>query len=221
MRRIPIAELLVSEEKLAELAALLRGGGVAAIPTETFYALATDPRNAVGVERILRAKGRLESQKPLLVLFSEPAQLEGLGVTAPAGGLERYLRLWPAPLTVLLRISHPLPAAAGEARLAVRVPDHEKLRELLSALGNGLTATSANRSGGEPALDPSAAAALLAGEDAMVIDGGVLPGGPPSTLAAIEGGWPVVLRKGRFPTERLMAAFARSTEESWNDAHKD
>jgi tRNA A37 threonylcarbamoyladenosine synthetase subunit TsaC/SUA5/YrdC len=37
----------------------------------------------------------------------------------------------------------------------------------------------------------------------MVVDGGVLPGGPPSTLVAIEEGGPVVLRTGRFPVERL------------------
>jgi len=34
------------------------------------------------------------------------------------------------------------------------VPDHERLRELLAALGHGLTATSANRSGEEPIVDP-------------------------------------------------------------------
>jgi L-threonylcarbamoyladenylate synthase len=204
--------------------ALLRRGGVLAIPTESSYGLGADPRNPAGVEAIYRIKQR-ERGKPLPVVVSGRGQLAELGVDLGAGPnlyiVERLCELWPAPLTVLLRISHPLPAAAGEARLAVRVPDHEKLRELLSALGNGLTATSANRSGGEPALDPSAAAELLAGEDAMVVDGGVLPGGPPSTLAAIEGGWPVVLRKGRFPTERLMAAFAHSTEERRNDAHKD
>jgi len=68
-----------------------------------------------------------------------------------------------------------------------------------------LTATSANRSGGEPVLDPAELPELLAGEDAMIVDGGVLPGGPPSTLVAIRGEGLVVLRPGRFPAERLAA----------------
>ena len=103
----------------------------------------------------------------------------------------------------------------------MRVPDHERLRELLAALGHGLTATSANVSGGEPVLDPARAAELLAGEDAKVVDGGVLPGGPPSTLVAIEGDGLVVLRTGRFPAERLMETFARSsTGESSNAVPK-
>jgi len=59
---------------------------------------------------------------------------------------------------------------------------------------------------GEPILDPEGAAALLAKEDAAVVDGGVLPGGPPSTLVAIEETGPVVLRFGTFPLERLREA---------------
>jgi tRNA A37 threonylcarbamoyladenosine synthetase subunit TsaC/SUA5/YrdC len=83
---------------------------------------------------------------------------------------------------------------------------------LLAALGHGLTATSANRGGEPPIVDPAALADLLAGEDAMVVDGGVLPGGPPSTLVAIEGDRVVVLRSGRFPAERFEEDL-RSTEE--------
>jgi tRNA A37 threonylcarbamoyladenosine synthetase subunit TsaC/SUA5/YrdC len=39
--------------------------------------------------------------------------------------------------------------------------------------------------------------------DSAVVDGDILPGGPPSTLVAIEASGPVVLRTGIFPVERL------------------
>jgi tRNA A37 threonylcarbamoyladenosine synthetase subunit TsaC/SUA5/YrdC len=87
------------------------------------------------------------------------------------------------------------------------------LRRLLAGLGHGLTATSANQSGGAPVLDPQGAAALLAGEDAMIVDGGILPGGPPSTIMAIEESGPVVLRAGSFPVERLRACLTRQPME--------
>ena len=194
-------------DPIAPLQALLARGGVLAIPTESSYGLGADPRNPVGVAAIYRIKRR-EAGKALPVVVAGREQLAPLGVSLGAGAnlyiVERLFELWPAPLTAVLPISRPLPAAAGDQRLAVRVPDHERLRELLAALGHGLTATSANRSGGEPVLDPGAAAELLAGEDAIVVDGGLLPGGPPSTLVAIEEGGLEVLRTGRFPTERLM-----------------
>ena len=183
---------------------LLRRGGVLAIPTESSYGLGADPRNRKGVEAIYRIKGR-EPRKALPVVVADLGQLADLGIDPDLSILKALSACWPGPLTAVLPISGPdeIPAAAGEPALAVRIPGHEGLRGLLAGLGHGLTATSANLSGEEPVLDPKGAADLLEGEDAVVVDGGVLPGGPPSTLVAIEEGGPVVLRTGKFPVERL------------------
>jgi L-threonylcarbamoyladenylate synthase len=204
---------------------LLARGGVLAIPTESSYGLGVDPRNLLGVEAIYRIKER-EAGKALPVVVAGREQLDALGIDPNLNIIvehivERLFEVWPAPLTAVLPIARPLPASAGEATLAVRVPDHEGLRSLLAELGHGLTATSANRSGEAPLLDPAEVARLLAGTDAVVVDGGILPGGPPSTLVAIEEDGLVVLRTGRFPHERLREAFARSSKgESRNDAPK-
>lgn len=199
-------------DPLGPLRALVARGGVVAIPTESSYGLGADPRNPQGVETIYRIKGR-EGSKALPVVVADAGQLAGLGIDPSLDIVQRLLAFWPGPLTAALPIVQPLPASAGETTLAVRVPGHERLRELLAALGHGLTATSANRSGEPPVLDPAAAADLLAGEDALVVDGGVLPGGLPSTLVAIEGEGLVVLRVGSFPIERLQEELRRSPRE--------
>ena len=199
-------------DPVAPLRDLLARGGILAIPTESSYGLAVDPGNPAGVAAVYRVKRR-EAGKALPVVVAGAAQLASLGVDPNLYIVRRLLALWPAALTAVLPIAHPLPASAGARSLAVRVPAHAALRELLSALGHGLTATSANLSGGEPILDPAAAAELLAGEDATVVDGGILPGGPPSTLVAIEGEGLRVLRAGSFPAERLLQALGRSGEE--------
>ena len=195
-------------DPVAPLRDLLARGGVLAIPTESSYGLGVDPRNPAGVETVYRIKGR-ERGKALPVVVADLAQLADLGIDPDLPILEPLSACWPGPLTVLLPLACPLPAAAGEPTLAVRIPGHDGLRRLLAELGHGLTATSANRSGGAPVLDPEAAARLLAGEDATVVDGGILPGGLPSTLVAIEEAGPVVLRSGRFPVERLRAQLRR------------
>jgi L-threonylcarbamoyladenylate synthase len=197
-------------DPVAPLRALLARGGVVAFPTESSYALGVDPWNRTGVEAIYRIKAR-ETGKALPVVIAGRGQLAGLGIDPDVHIVERLFAVWPAPLTVILPVARPLPASAGGGSLAVRVPDHAELRELLAALGHGLTATSANRSGGEPILDPADLGALLAGEDTLVVDGGVLTGGPPSTLVAIEEAGVVVLRTGRFPAERLDQDLGRST----------
>jgi len=185
-------------DDVAPLRELIARGGILAIPTESSYGLAVDPRSAAGVEAIYRVKER-ERGKPLPVVAADLAQIAALGVAADDEAVRRAAPLWPAAFTVVAPIAEPLPASAGERMLAVRIPDHAELRSLLSALGTALTATSANRSGEPPLLDPAAVALLLATEDAVVVDGGTLAGGFPSTLARwTDAGW-TVLRPGRFP----------------------
>jgi tRNA threonylcarbamoyl adenosine modification protein (Sua5/YciO/YrdC/YwlC family) len=184
------------------LRALLARGGIVAIPTESSYGLGVDPRSEAGVEAVYGLKAR-ERGKPLPVVAADVSQLAALGIAADDPAVRRAARVWPAPLTVLAGLRHPLPASAGERELAVRVPDHPALRHLLHELGTPVTATSANRSGEPALLDPPGVAALLAGADAVIVDGGRLVGGPPSTLAAWRGSRWEVLRPGRFPVDAL------------------
>jgi L-threonylcarbamoyladenylate synthase len=196
VNRIPLAELLGSSREIASLRAILSEGGVAAIPTETFYALAAEPRSETGVARIFRIKGR-DDGKPLLVLFSERSTLAALGVAADSPTLDRFLQIWPAPLTVVLPLSAPIAASRSATVLAVRMPADAAVLELLSALGP-LTGTSANRSGAPSLSDPDAVANALGDDLDVLVDGGRTPAGPPSTVLDATQTPPVVLRPGAF-----------------------
>lgn len=189
------------------LRALLDRGGVLAIPTESSYGLAADPWNPEGIARVYRLKGR-DAGKALPLVAADLTQVAALGVDPESPELARLARVWPAPLSAVLPVAGELPvaadlvAAALDGTVAVRIPAHAGLRGLLAALGRPLTATSANRSGEPPVLDPDEAERLLAGEDAAVVDGGRLPGGPPSTLVRFVGGAGgeiEVLREGAVP----------------------
>jgi L-threonylcarbamoyladenylate synthase len=197
-------------EPVGALAAAIDRGAVVAIPTESSYGLAVDPRDAAAVARVMALKGR-DAGKPLPVVVAEEAALRALPVDRECEALRRFAALWPAPLSLLLPLTAPLAAAAGEPSVAVRVPAHPLLRRLLAALGRPLTATSANLAGDPAILDPTAAAELLAtgGEESWLVDGGMLPGGLPSTLVAVERGEVRILRVGRFPSDRLLEGVIR------------
>ncbi|MDX1503938.1 MAG: L-threonylcarbamoyladenylate synthase [Thermoanaerobaculia bacterium] len=187
------------------LARLFARGGVAAIPTESSYGLAADPRSARGVAAVFAAKGR-PAGKPLPVVAADLGQIRALGLVVDAEERAGWTALWPAPLTLLLPVTRPLPAAAGSGRCAVRVPAHRRLRGLLEALGHPLTATSANRSGEPPILEPARLTPLLIRSDAMIVDDGTLPGGPPSTLARLDPEGLTIVRPGALSREALTAA---------------
>jgi len=194
---VGLRDLLASPERLAELGRALARGGVAAIPTETFYGLAADPRSREGCARVFAIKGR-DAGKALPVLVASAADLEGLGVVAPPAALARFGALWPAPLTAVFALAAALPCTSGERSLAVRVPAHPELRRLLARTGP-LTGTSANRSGAPPADAAAAVEAALGNEIDVLVDGGDTPGGLPSTIVDARVEPPALLRRGAYP----------------------
>lgn len=184
-------------DPLEPLCQHLAEGGVLALPTESSYGLGVDPRSRVGVESIYRLKRR-ERGKPLPVVASSLEQVLDLGVDRRDPLLRRVATHWPAPLTAILSLASEvasLPASAGLRTVAVRIPAHRRLRRLLAQLGHALTATSANLSGQAPILDRAGLDRQFPGTGLLIVDGGPVAGGPPSTV--------VSFRAGRIEIERL------------------
>ena len=93
---------------LRAAAAVLRGGGVVAIPTDTVYGLAAVAAKPEAVARLAAMKGRSKSQ-PIAVLVSDAAQAEELAGELSAEAISLMDAFWPGPLTIVL------PIAAGTA----------------------------------------------------------------------------------------------------------
>ena len=180
--------LQANESGIARAAAILRAGGLVAVPTETVYGLAAraDSEDAVG--RIYEAKGR-PSFNPLIVHVPTIEQAERLAVfSAKARDLAQDY--WPGPLTLVLprREDAGLAASvtAGLPTLALRMPDHPVMSALLEAVDFPLAAPSANRSG---FISPTSAKHVLASLDGRidaVIDGGASQAGLESTILAVR-----------------------------------
>lgn len=182
--------------EVERIAAILRGGGVVAYPTETFYglgALASDP---AALARLARAKGRPEG-KPLPLVAADEAMAAEVAALGPlARGLAA--RFWPGPLTLVLpaRGALPAPITAGTGTVGIRVPGSEVARALCRAAGGPIVSTSANPSGAPPPASAAALDAALVARIDGVLDAGDAPGGLPSTVVAIEGERLTLLRDG-------------------------
>ena len=180
---------------LEEVLSALRRGEVAGIPTDTVYGLAVDPMSPAAVNSLFELKGRGE-HLPLAVLAASQAQAEPLVEVSEEQSrlLEQH---WPGPLTAVLRSKAPLAPLVGDSKrgtLAVRIPDHPLLLELLARSGP-LAVTSANRSGFPPSRSAAEARAALGGGVAVYLEG-ECPGGEPSTVADLTRSPPAVLREG-------------------------
>lgn len=192
---------------LAEAVAVLKGGGLVAYPSDTVYGLGAAASDEWAVERVFVVKGR-DAEKALSLLLADAADLAPLCAEVPFLALVLAQRYWPGPLTLVLRRSSAFnsPALGGGDTVAVRVPDYPFLRELIRALGEPITGTSANRSGRPACRSAQEVERELGDAVDLIIDGGPSGAGPESTVVSLTGTLPVVLREGAIPrvdVERL------------------
>ncbi len=192
--------------RVAAVADVLRRGGVVAYPTETFYGLGALARDPVAVARLAAAKGRADG-KPLPLLAGDRGQVDEVAELDPAA---RRLAdaFWPGPLTLVLPARPGLPPeiTAGTGTVGIRISGSEIARALSLGAGGALVSTSANPSGGPPPVRAADLEAALRARLDAVLDAGPAPGGQPSTVVALEGGTPRLLRAGAVPYGRILAA---------------
>lgn len=172
------------EAALDAAAAALNSGGVAVIPTDTVYGLAAHPAFPAAVERLYSIKGR-ERGKKIALLAADAAAVEAFAGALPLKARALAAAHWPGALTMVV----------GDE--GFRVPDHAWTRRLLAACGGVLRVTSANISGGRPATDAAQSLADVGLSADLVVDGGVSPGGVPSTVVHVGADGSIdVLRSG-------------------------
>ena len=203
MRRFAVSAERPEPAAIAAAVEVLRDGGVVAFPTDTLYGLAVDPRNGGAVERLFALKGRDRNVAVPLVA----SDLEQAALAGELGARERRVAdaFWPGPLSVVIPAR---PAIArgllgGGSTVAIRVPSHAVARELAAAFGFCVTATSANAAGQPPAASANAVAVALPDVD-LLLDGGNVPGGAPSTIVAFDTDGPVLLRAGVVAWDRVI-----------------
>ena len=184
---------------------VLGRGGLAAIPTETFYGLGVNPFDPAALDRLRAVKGR-EDGKPILVLLGSIKDLPSFATHVPSAAAVLMDAFWPGPLTLVFpaRSSVPTELTAGSGRIGIRLTSCQPLRELLDRVGP-LTGTSANRAGAPPARTAREVDTALGQEVELIIDAGATPGGLPSTVVEADESLRIV-REGAITPDLLEAA---------------
>jgi L-threonylcarbamoyladenylate synthase len=196
-----------SPQTIARAAAILREGGLVAMPTETVYGLAADAGNAAAVARLYAAKGRPRFN-PLIAHVTGIEMARTL-VQWPALADALAKAFWPGPLTLVLPRLDTAPicdlANAGLDSIAIRAPGHAAAQALIAAFGGPLVAPSANPSGGVSPTTARHVSAGLGEKLDLILDGGACTVGLESTVIAILDGRATLLRPGGLERARIEA----------------
>ena len=213
----------VVTKSASRVAAALRAGGLAAIPTETVYGLAADARNPAAVAAIYRIKNRPRDHPVIVHLLDFESVSQWADAPAAAQALARAF--WPGPLTLALPRKGAAAArqcAAGLATICLRAPAHPLARAVLARCGGALAAPSANRFGG---VSPTGAAHVAADfadiEELLILDGGACANGIESTIVDLSGDSPALLRPGAITVARIEKTLGRTLAQGCAPAPGD
>ncbi|MBE2244696.1 MAG: threonylcarbamoyl-AMP synthase [Burkholderiaceae bacterium] len=182
---------------LKQAAQILQGGGVAAIPTDSSYALACRLDDKAAAERLRTIRG--VDAKHLFTLMCR--DLSELASYARVDNRQfRLLKLGtPGPFTFILeatkevprRVSHP-----SRRTIGLRVPENRVARGLLDAMGQPLLTTTLIMPGEDEALnDTDEIIDRLDSQLQAVVDAGACPMRP-TTVIDLSGAEPVLVRRG-------------------------
>jgi len=183
---------------LKQAAQILHGGGVAAIPTDSSYALVCHLDDKAAAEQLRRIRG-VDDRHHLTLLCRDLSELASYARVD-----NRQYRLLksatPGPFTFILeatkevprRVSHP-----SRRTIGLRVPDHPVTIALLQLLGQPLLATTLIPPGErEPLNDPEQIRDRYGKSVQAIVDAGACPM-QPTTVIDLTGDIPVLVRRGR------------------------
>lgn len=192
-------------EALSRALTILQNNGLVAFPTDTVYGLAAATFSPAAIDLLYNAKSR-ETTKAIAVLVGELNQLNLLtpGLTDTARRLAE--RFWPGALTLVVPKHPMLPENLSSfPTVGVRMPNHPFALALLRKTGP-LATTSANLSGAANASTPEDVLAQLNGRFHLLLDGGICPGGVPSTVVDCTQTPPLILRQGAISAQDILNA---------------
>ncbi len=186
-------------------AKLLLDGLTVGIPTETVYGLAANALNEDAVIQIFKIKNR-PTFNPLIVHVHSIAEMEKYVTHIPEAARKLLQTFSPGPLTLVLPKKDIVPdlVTAGHSTVAIRIPAHPMLLELLKLLPFPLAAPSANPFG---YISPTTAQHVydqLGHQVPYILDGGECSVGVESTIVSFaDENRLVVLRFGGITVEQL------------------
>ena len=183
---------------LKQAAQILHGGGIAAIPTDSSYALVCHLDDKAAAEALRRIRG-VDDKHHLTLLCRDLSELASYARVD--NKQYRLLKLGtPGPFTFILeatkevprRLSHP-----SRRTIGLRVPAHAVTQALLELLGQPLLATTLIPPGEtEPLNDPHEIRDRFQKLIQAVVDSGACPM-QPTTIVDLSGAAPVLVRQGR------------------------
>ena len=134
----------INSKHLEKAVTLLKNDGVLIIPTDTVYALACSLKSRKAFERICSIKNIKPAQANFSIAFTDFSHLSEYAKPFSREVFRVMKTNLPGPFTFILNASSSVPEIfkSKKKTIGIRIPDHEIVQALITALGNPLVVTS-------------------------------------------------------------------------------
>ncbi len=204
--------------EITKIVEVLRAGGLVVFPTETVYGIGALATNAAAIAKLNQYKQRPLGKPYSIAVSGMQMAEEYVELNDTARNL--YQNFLPGPMTVVSRGLHKVaPGVESETgTLGIRISSYPLVSEIVAALGQPITATSANASYKKR---PYKIADILENISEkqkqlidLIIDVGELPHNEPSTVVDTTLDSPAVLRQGEIILNDTNEVLSRSEENT-------
>ncbi len=200
---VPVNAQVPETAAIQQGADVLKRGGLVAFPTDTLYALGANALSGDAIERVVAVKGRSRG-KPLSVLVPSVEVARSLAPETAEQVWAMAAACWPGALTIVVRASLKLPTAlTGTGTIGLRLPGGAVAGAVLRAFDGPVIGTSANKAGGPDPADAKTVQRAIGGLIDLILDGGRVTLGIPSTVLDCTQTPARILREGAVPRTRL------------------
>ena len=201
------------KRKIDQVIEILHGGGVAAYPTDSIYALGCAIESREAIERIYRAKGMRPNQRLALICpdLSTASEFGMFSQTA----FRLAQRLFPGPYTLVVPATRQVPRTLTDNKrrtVGIRITGHPIAQALARGLGRPLLTSSATvPETHEPCRDAEEILEAFEKHIDVVIDTAQTPA-EPSTVIEIDGEQITLIRQGQGSLEGIIDIEAAPAE---------
>ncbi len=212
---------LKPSQDILEAARFISEGKIGGVPTETVYGLAANALNPDAVRKIFQAKSR-PFIDPLIVHVCDMQMAETVAEFSPEAKLLAE-KFWAGALTMILPRKKIVPdiVTAGMDTVAVRMPSHPTMRELIKISNCPIAAPSANPFGYVSPTKAEHVAEQLGDKIDFILDGGECECGVESTIVMMTSTPKKLLRPGPIRADKIEKVLGEKLDKKpkHNEAH--
>ena len=181
----------------------VKAGKVVAFPTDTVYGVGVRYDDEAAIERMKWSKGRPEF-KPFPMMVCDEVQMASVA-WMDEEILRLVKRLTPGALTLVLKKKDNVPdfVTNGKDTIAIRIPDHRFVLDLLEKVGVPMLVTSANLSDHPSCTTYNEVMSQLDGRIDAIVDG-QCGSGVASTIVDVTEKPFKILREGAYSLNDIM-----------------